>query len=140
MEDHAERDLKKMRALLKLSQGALRLSCLENVEADRVIARLRSEVAALSDRTRTMEEALRQAKAVGEAIAEMASENWPYAPIYLPRREIPGRVVDEAVVRRIREAGAELRRRMEALAAAGEERGGDARDEAEAARAANRTG
>jgi hypothetical protein len=117
MEDQAERDLKKIRALLKLSQGALRLSCLENVEADRVIARLRSEVAALSDRTRTMEDALRQAAVVGEAIAAMASENWPYAPIYMPRREVPGRIVDEAVVRRICAEGAELRRCLEALAA-----------------------
>lgn len=117
MEDQAERDLKKMSALLKLSQGALRLSCLENVEADRVIARLRTEVAALSDRARTMEDALRQAAAVCEAIAAMASENWPYAPIYLPRREIPGRIVDEAIVRRLCAEGAELRRQLEALAA-----------------------
>lgn len=131
MEDQAERDLKKMSALLKLSQGALRLSCLENVEADRIIAELRAEVAALSAQTRAMEQAVRQAEVVGEAIAAMTSENWPYAPIYLPRREIPGRIVDEVVVRRICAEGAELRRRIEALAVVPteEERGAGATGE-----------
>lgn len=126
MADQAERDLKKMSALLKLSQGALRLSCLENVEADRIIAGLRAEVAVLSARTGAMEDAIRQAAAVGEAIAAMAAENWPYAPIFLPRAEIPGRIVDEAIVRRICTEGAELRRRLEGLPALAAEDDGPA--------------
>ena len=108
MSDRTEHDLSKARGLLELSQGALRLACDHNVQADKVIKGLQAEVAALRARNGQMEQALERASQISGTVAELASQTWPYAPLYLNGRELPGRIVEEDLVRRICKEGAEL--------------------------------
>ena len=117
MTDRSERDLGRISALLKLSQGALRLACEHNVQADKAIKALRTEVAALSARNREMEQALRRASQVSTAIEAMAVQTWPYAPLYVNGSQLPGRIVEEDLVRQVCKNGAELSQSLKTILA-----------------------